>query len=120
MESKSQSQKIKKVQQIFKTEEINQGHEIGTSIELESRHARARIFVRWLAKKFLTINNHDDLSSKTVTIYDVAGGKGELAFELCINQKQLNVYFQFYFFISFNLIIKRYKKIFLLEFELQK
>ena len=89
MESKSKNQKNKKVQQNVKTEEINHVHEFGNTIELESRHARARVFVRWLAKKFLTINNHDNFSSKTITIYDVAGGKGEIAFELCIKQKQL-------------------------------
>ena len=55
---------------------------------LESRHARARIFVKWLATKFLQEELKLTASTKTV-IYDVAGGKGEIAFELCIRQKEM-------------------------------
>ena len=55
---------------------------------LESRHARARIFVKWLATVFLQDLVRLNSLNKTV-IYDVAGGKGEISFELCIRQKEL-------------------------------
>ena len=55
---------------------------------LESRHARARIFVKWLATVFLQDLVKLTSSNKTV-IYDIAGGKGEISFELCIRQKEM-------------------------------
>ena len=53
---------------------------------LQSRHARARMFAQWLASKFFQDSVKNGLESKPV-IYDVAGGKGEIAFELTLRQK---------------------------------
>ena len=92
MNSKIQKQKVTTIQNHYqnsKTDEFTSGHEDGNSIELESRHARARIFARWLTKTFLKGNNNADGSSGKTIIYDVAGGKGEIAFELCVRQRNL-------------------------------
>ena len=93
--SKQQYQFIKNKQQKStairnsKTDEIELGHENESSTELTSRHARARIFAKWLANKFPKINNSENGISRKTVIYDVAGGKGEIAFELCVRQKHL-------------------------------
>ena len=63
-------------------------HESSTPDEvLESRHARARIFAKWVATNFFKKTDQMQLQTKTV-IYDVAGGKGEVAFELCVRQRK--------------------------------
>ena len=70
---------------------VNKGQNDDSAVsteQLESRHARARIFVKWLAINFLQEELKLTASNKTV-IYDVAGGKGEIAFELCIRQKEM-------------------------------
>ena len=92
MNSKIQKQKVTTIQnhdRNSKTDEFSSGHENENSIELESRHVRARIFARWLIKTFLKGNNNADVTSGKTVIYDVAGGKGEIAFELCVRQRNL-------------------------------
>ena len=55
---------------------------------LESRHARARVFAKWIVQKFFTTEGtKGNLKTEAVVIYDVAGGKGEVAFELCFRQR---------------------------------
>ncbi len=46
-------------------------------VDLKSRHRRASIFAEWLLKEFA-----DCFSDGSKCVVDVAGGKGELAFEL--------------------------------------
>ena len=59
----------------------------GDNHELRSRHSRARIFAEWIIQKFFTgKGNNEKALSKTI-IYDVAGGKGEIGFELGIRQR---------------------------------
>ena len=53
---------------------------------LGSRHARARIFANWLVAKFFHINAQPGLKTKMV-VYDVAGGKGEVTFELNVRHR---------------------------------
>ena len=56
--------------------------------QLGSRHARARIFTKWLATRFFQQNgNFKD--ERDLYVYDVAGGKGEISFELIFRQKNV-------------------------------
>ena len=55
--------------------------------ELGSRHARARIFVAWLIENFLFVDDPEK-PDQTIVIYDVAGGKGEVGFELLVRQRK--------------------------------
>ena len=82
------SSKQKFLESKSKSNKATLNHEHDGPIELESRHARARIFVKWLLQKFLKVNDEVN-NPKITTIYDIAGGKGEIAFELCVRQKHL-------------------------------
>ena len=82
------SSKQKFLESKSKNNKATLNHEHDGPIELESRHARARIFVKWLLQKFLKVNDEVN-NPKITTIYDIAGGKGEIAFELCVRQKHL-------------------------------
>ena len=56
--------------------------------QLGSRHARARIFAKWLATRFFKQNvNFQD--ERNLCVYDIAGGKGEISFELIFRQKNI-------------------------------
>lgn len=54
-------------------------HEDGEE-RLKSRHQRAAIFVRWLRDKFASLFD----SSGCQIVLDIAGGRGDLAFELAV------------------------------------
>ena len=56
--------------------------------QLGSRHARARIFAKWLATRFFKQNIHFK-DERNLCVYDIAGGKGEISFELIFRQKNV-------------------------------
>ena len=56
--------------------------------ELGSRHARARIFAKWLATHFFQ-QNVQFKDERNLCVYDIAGGKGEISFELIFRQKNV-------------------------------
>ena len=55
--------------------------------QLGSRHARARIFAKWLATSFFQQTIHS--TNENLCVYDIAGGKGEISFELMFRQKNV-------------------------------
>ena len=56
--------------------------------QLGSRHARARIFAKWLATRFFQ-QNVQSKDEQNLCVYDIAGGKGEVSFELIFRQKNV-------------------------------
>ena len=56
--------------------------------QLGSRHARARIFAKWLATSFFQQNIHAT-HERNLCVYDIAGGKGEISFELIFRQQNV-------------------------------